>query len=94
MCNRSFGGLSYLCTRKTSKPQNLKTSKNKIMAKKVLIAYYSRRGENYVNGSIKNLKLGNTEVVAQKIKALLPDADVFQIDTTYEYSKSYMTCIE
>ena len=65
----------------------------KIM-KKVLIAYYSRRGENYVNGSIKNLKLGNTEVVAQKIKALLPDADVFQIDTTYEYSKSYMTCIE
>ena len=61
---------------------------------KTLIAYYSRRGENYVNGSIKNLKLGNTEVVAQKIKALLPDADVFQIDTTYEYSKSYMTCIE
>ena len=64
------------------------------MAKKVLIAYYSRRGENYVNGSIKNLKLGNTEVVAGKIKALLPDADVFQIDTTYEYSKNYMTCIE
>lgn len=64
------------------------------MAKKVLIAYYSRRGENYVNGSIKNLKLGNTEVVAAKIKDLLPEADVFQIDTTYEYSKSYMTCIE
>ena len=64
------------------------------MSKKVLIAYYSRRGENYVNGSIKNLKLGNTEVVAGKIKALLPDADVFQIDTTYEYSKDYMTCIE
>ena len=64
------------------------------MSKKVLIAYYSRRGENYVNGNIVNLKLGNTEVVVKKIKALLPDADVFQIDTTYEYSKSYMTCIE
>ena len=64
------------------------------MAKKILIAYYSRRGENYVNGSIRNLKFGNTEVVAAKIKALLPKADVFQIDTTYEYSKSYMTCIE
>ena len=64
------------------------------MAKKVLIAYYSRRGENYVNGSIKNLKLGNTEVVVGKIKTMLPDADVFQIDTTYEYSKDYMTCIE
>ena len=28
---------------------------------KTLIAYYSRRGENYVNGSIKNLKLGDFE---------------------------------
>lgn len=64
------------------------------MAKRILIAYYSRRGENYVNGNIRSLKLGNTEVVAGKIKALLPDADMFQIDTTYEYSKSYMTCIE
>ncbi len=64
------------------------------MMAKVLIAYYSRRGENYVNGSIKNLALGNTEVVAAKIKALLPEADVFEIDTTYEYSKSYMTCID
>ena len=61
---------------------------------KTLITYYSRRGENYVNGSIRELKLSNTEVVAAKIKALLPDADVYQIDTTYEYSKSYMTCIE
>lgn len=68
--------------------------KSKEMSQKVLIAYYSRRGENYVNGSIQNLKLGNTEVVAAKIKALLPNADMFQIDTTYEYSKSYMTCIE
>ena len=56
-----------------------------------LVALFAK---NYVNGSIKNLKLGNTEVVVGKIKALLPDADVFQIDTTYEYSKDYMTCIE
>ena len=61
---------------------------------KTLIAYYSRRGENYVNGSIRVLAKGNTEVVAEKIKALLPEADMFRIDTTYEYSKSYMTCIE
>ena len=33
---------------------------------KTLIAYYSRRGENYVNGSIRELKLSNTEVVAAK----------------------------
>ena len=61
---------------------------------KTLIAYYSRRGENYVNGMIRSLELGNTEVVAAKVKALLPDADMFRIDTTYEYSKSYMKCIE
>lgn len=28
---------------------------------KNLIIYYSRKGENYVNGSIKNLAKGNTE---------------------------------
>lgn len=61
---------------------------------KVLIAYYSRRGENYVNGSIRNLKVGNTEVVAEKIKALLPEADMFKIDTVRRYADSYMTCIE
>lgn len=31
---------------------------------KVLIGYYSRRGENWMNGSNRLLKLGNTEVVA------------------------------
>ncbi|MBE6260882.1 MAG: flavodoxin [Prevotella sp.] len=31
--------------------------------------------------------------VCKKVSGL-PDADIFQIDTTYEYSKSYMTCIE
>ena len=64
------------------------------MAKKILIAYYSRRGENYVNGSIRHLSLGNTEVVAAKIKDLLPEADMFRIDTVKKYSDSYMTCIE
>ena len=27
-----------------------------------LIAYFSRGDENYVNGEIKNLEIGNTEV--------------------------------
>lgn len=61
---------------------------------KTLIAYYSRRGENYWNGSIKNLAKGNTEVVVEKIKKLLPDADVYHIDTTCEYPKDYYECID
>ena len=61
---------------------------------KTLIAFYSRRGQNYVDGSIRNLEKGNNEVIVEKIKALLPDADVFQIDTVKKYSPDYMVCIE
>lgn len=57
---------------------------------KTLIAYYSRRGQNYVNGSIRNLVRGNTEVVAEKIKTLIPDADLFYIDTVRKYAEDYM----
>ena len=32
---------------------------------KNLIIYYSRRGQNYVNGSIKNLARGNAEVITE-----------------------------
>ena len=55
---------------------------------KTLIAYYSRRGENYVNGSIRELKLGNTEVVAAKIKALLPESDMFRINIMSLFSST------
>ena len=36
---------------------------------KTLIAFYSRRGQNYVNESIRNLEKGNNEVIVEKIKA-------------------------
>ena len=35
---------------------------------KNLIIYYSRKGENYWNGSIKNIAKGNTEIVAEFIQ--------------------------
>ena len=41
---------------------------------KTLIAFYSRRGQNYVDGSIRNLPRGNNEVIVEKIQALLPEA--------------------
>ena len=61
---------------------------------KTLIAFYSRRGKNWVDGSIRNLPKGNNEVIVEKIKAILPEADVFRIDTVKKYSEDYMVCIE
>lgn len=60
---------------------------------KTLIIYYSREGENYVNGSIKSIEKGNTEIVVEYIKELI-DVDLFKVETVKEYDKSYMTCIE
>ena len=61
---------------------------------KTLIAFYSRRGENYVNGGIKFLERGNNELIVDQLKKYLPDADVFRIDTVKKYADDYMVCIE
>lgn len=55
---------------------------------KILIAYYSRSGENYVSGNIRNLQIGNTECVANKIASLI-QADVFKIETVKTYPSAY-----
>ena len=60
---------------------------------KILTFYYSRKGENYVNGSIKKLEKGNTKRVAEFIQKAV-GGDLFEIETVREYSDSYMTCIE
>ncbi len=54
----------------------------------VLIAFYSRRGNNYRNGEIVNLKVGNTEVVAGKIRELT-GGDTFYIETVRPYPSDY-----
>lgn len=59
---------------------------------KNLVIYYSRKGENYVNGKIKNIDKGNTEYIAEFLKEDL-GADLFKTETIKEYSKSYMDCI-
>jgi flavodoxin len=55
---------------------------------KSFIAYYSRKGSNYVSGSIVNLPVGNTEVIAKKIQALT-GSDLFQIQTVKPYPEDY-----
>ena len=58
-----------------------------------LILYYSRKGENYVNGSIQNISKGNTERVAEFVQKAV-GGDLFEVEPAREYSASYMTCIK
>ena len=60
---------------------------------KNLIIYYSRKGENYVNGIVKNIAKGNTEIVAEFIQKAV-GGDLFEVDTVKPYAADYNTCIE
>lgn len=60
---------------------------------KNLIIYYSKKGQNYVNGRITNLEKGNTEIVAEYIQKAV-GGDLFELETVREYSEDYMTCTE
>lgn len=60
---------------------------------KSLVAYYSRRGQNFVDGELKYLPVGNTEVVAGMVQ-LLTQSDIFRIEPVREYSPDYCRCID
>lgn len=57
-----------------------------------LIAFFSRRDENYVNGMLKKLDIGNTEAAARIIQELT-GGELFQIEPVQAYSKDYNECI-
>ena len=58
-----------------------------------IVIFYSRAGYNYVNGEIKNLKVGNTEVIAKKIAEIL-NSKLFKIEQVHPYSNDYSECID
>lgn len=60
---------------------------------KNLIIYYSRTGENYVRGKVKDLLKGNTEIVAEFIQKAV-GGDLFEVETVKEYAADYYECIE
>lgn len=60
---------------------------------KILIAYFSRKGNNYLNGRITNLPIGNTEIVAQKIQKLT-GGDLFEIKPAKQYPEDYYEMTE
>lgn len=62
-------------------------------AKKILVAYFSHTGKNYVNGSIVDLPIGNTEVVAKMIQKIT-GSDLFHIEAVKVYPNDYTEATE
>lgn len=60
---------------------------------KILVAYFSRAGENYFGGAIKSVAVGNTEVCASLIKEAFADADLFKIEMATPYADNYRKCV-
>ena len=60
---------------------------------KSLIVYFSRAGENYVNGAMKELEVGNTQVAAGFLQEAT-GADLFHLEMKEPYSAGYRACVE
>jgi flavodoxin len=54
----------------------------------LLLAYFSRAGENYYYGGRRTLEVGNTEAMASMISRLIP-CDVYRIEAADHYSDDY-----
>ena len=58
-----------------------------------LVIYFSRSGENYFGGELKNIEKGNTEVIAEYIREF-DGADLFKVEPAVDYPEDYMKCID
>ena len=58
-----------------------------------IVIYFSRSGENYFGGELKNIEKGNTEVIAEYIQEFT-GADLFKVEPAVEYPAEYMKCID
>ena len=61
--------------------------------KRVLVAFFSRAGENFFPGGLRNIEKGNTHVAAEMI-AELTNGELFEIQSVDGYSESYKECVE
>ena len=75
----------------TAKTQEAKKSEGTTPEnKKVLVAFFSKTGENY---GVGNIKIGNTHKVAQEI-ARQTNGTLFEIKPVKEYPDGYKECTE
>ncbi|MGW0819397.1 flavodoxin [Streptomyces viridiviolaceus] len=61
--------------------------------KRVLLAYFSRPGENYYYGDRTDLKVGNTEVLAKKIADRIA-CDTYRIQAADPYPHDYDATVQ
>ena len=66
------------------------SSQDKVQGKHILVAYFSRTGDNYAVG---NIAKGNTHIVADMIAEVV-GADTFEIKTIKDYPANYKECTE
>jgi flavodoxin len=59
----------------------------------VLTVFYSRAGENYWAGGVRDLPTGNTELMARMIQEAV-GGDLFQVETVEPYAADYYACTE
>jgi flavodoxin len=60
---------------------------------KILVAYFSRAQENWAQGGLRSLRVGNTEVLAEEI-AKQTGGSLFRIEAEEEYPSGYYACTE
>ena len=60
---------------------------------RILLAYFSRAGENYWYGGRRNLRVGNTAVLARMISARL-DCDLRRIEAVDRYPADYEETVQ
>lgn len=58
-----------------------------------LIIYFSRSGSNWVEDGVKNIEIGNTELLAEFIQQNT-NGDIFKIETDKKYPDNYYDCVK
>ncbi|MBR1712621.1 MAG: flavodoxin [Alloprevotella sp.] len=61
------------------------------MMPRILIAYFSHAGENWVDGALRRIDRGNTRRVAEKVQ-VLTGGDLFEIRPRWPYPEDYDAC--
>jgi flavodoxin len=72
----------------STRPSNQEPDPTTMDQNRVLLAYFSRAGENYYYGDRTNLTVGNTEVLARMIARRI-DCDLHRIEAAQPYPEDY-----